>query len=262
MKQRHILTTLLLLATLVLRAQEVEKEEKKFRTAQDQAKVMMICFSYAGQWPFGHMQERFGYNNNVGFALNYKMKRNFTIGAEGNFLFGEKVRESGVLSAIATSTGEHISVDGSVNTISLAERGWQMKVLFGKIIPLSSKLLNTGIYLQTGLGFLQHKIYINVREERYPQLDKTYRKGYDRLTNGFCISQLIGGVFLRQKSFISLYGGFNVDVAFTKNRRNWNFDLHGPDNRNRVDVLLGFKLCWVIPVFLKENEQEEKFYYY
>ena len=256
---------LLLSMPLFICAQNVEVKKEKSREVvkiKDESRALLLCFNYTAQFPLGILERRFGFNNNVGFGVGYKLPRNFTVGLEGNFLFGEKVKENNILLTIATSTAQHISSDGTVSGISLAQRGFQVRAQIGKIVPLSPKHPNAGFYFQTGMGFLQHQIFINVREDKYPQLDKTYRKGYDRLTNGFCLSQMIGGIYLKQKHWLSLYGGFVVDVAFTKSRRNWDFDRAVPDNQHRVDVLIGAKICWMLPVFFKSNVEQEKEFFY
>lgn len=260
-----LFVNLILWVNNVLFAQQLS--ERKISSAKkekfkDEARALLICFNYTAQFPLGVLEKRYGFNNNVGFGMGYKLPRNFTIGLEGNFLFGEKVKENSVLLPIATTTGQHISSDGTLNGITLAQRGFQVRAQVGKIVPVSVKNPNSGFYFQTGLGFIQHQININVREDRYPQLDKIYRKGYDRLTNGFCLTQMIGGIYLKQKHWLSLYGGFVVDIAFTKSRRNWDFDRAAPDNQNRVDVLIGAKICWILPVFFKSNPEQEKEYFY
>lgn len=234
-------------------------KKEKFK---DEARALLICFNYSAQFPLGILEKRYGFSNNIGFGMGYKLPRNFSIGLEGNFLFGDKVKENNILLPIATTTGQHISSDGTLNGISLAQRGFQVRAQVGKIVPVSTKNPNSGFYFQTGLGFIQHQININVRDDKYPQLDKIYRKGYDRLTNGFCLTQMIGGIYLKQKHWLSLYGGFVVDIAFTKGRRNWDFDRAAPDNQNRVDVLIGAKVCWILPVFFKSNPEQEKEYFY
>jgi hypothetical protein len=248
----------------VLAQQQVERKRssEKKEKFKDEARALLICFNYSAQFPLGILEKRYGFNNNIGFGVGYKLPQNFSIGLEGNFLFGDKVKENSILLPIATTTGQHITSDGTLNGISLAQRGFQVRAQVGKIVSLSNKNPNSGFYFQTGLGFIQHQIYINVREDKYPQLDKTYRKGYDRLTNGFCLTQMIGGIYLKQKHWLSLYGGFVVDIAFTKSRRNWDFDRAAPDNQNRVDVLIGAKVCWILPVFFKSNPEQEKEYFY
>jgi hypothetical protein len=48
----------------------------------------LLQFSYAIQFPFGDMANRFGNNSSLGASFSFKMAHNWMIGAEGNFLFG------------------------------------------------------------------------------------------------------------------------------------------------------------------------------
>src|SRR5690606_34872644 len=107
--------------------------------------------------------------------------------------------------------------------------------------------------------FFQHKIDFEVDETVVPQLNKDYKKGYDRLTNGFMITQFVGYAFFDAKKRINLYAGFEFSQAFTQNRRPWNFDQFLQDDTKRVDLLSGFRIGWILPLYPKSTEQ---FFYY
>lgn len=257
-------TMLLLLVCMGLAdmsfAQETKGSEKKKKKKFEPNTAILIAPTYTAQFPYGNMGDRFGFNNLIGLHLAYKVKKNWMIGLEGSFLFGTKVREDYVIDKISTTNGKFIGTDNTLIKVRGQERGGVMKLLIGKTIPVSEKYPDAGILLQTGLGFIQHKIAIDVRENLLPQLSKTYRKGYDRMANGFVISQFIGGVFMERKKFYSLYGGFQFDIGFTQGRRNFDFYNQAPLRDKRIDLFVGFKLGWVIPIFLQASEKE--YYYY
>ncbi len=206
------------------------------------------------------MQDRFGFNNLFGFSIHYKMNKNWLIGVEGNFLFGTTVRDYYILNNISTHTGQFISQNNSLIAVSPQERGFSIKFNVGKIIPFSETYPDAGLLLLTGFGMLQHKIAIDVRASSLPQLDKTYRKGYDRMCNGPVISQFIGGIFMERRRFVSAYLGLQFDVGFTQNRRPIDFYSMAKLNEKRIDLFLGVKIGWIIPYFLKSSEKE--YYYY
>jgi hypothetical protein len=106
---------------------------------------------------------------------------------------------------------------------------------------------------------LQHKIWIHANTNIYPQLDATYVKGYDRMTNGAMVGGSLGYLYLEKKRFLSFYGGIDFKAGFTQERRNWNFDLMSADKHQRLDMFIGIKLVWVIPVFT--NKDSEVYYY-
>jgi hypothetical protein len=238
---------------------QTEKKEKKKKTDASSTAVLFVPF-YTAQFPFGNMADRFGFNSLFGMQIAYKMKKNWLLSLEGNFLFGTKVRDNYVLDNISTSTGQFINQNNGLSNVALQEQGFNVKLSVGKIIPFSEKYPDAGLLLMTGFGFLEHKIAINVKERDLPQLSKTYRKGYDRMSNGPVISQFIGGIFLQRKRFISVYGGLQFDLGFTQGRRNFDFYTQSKLNDKRLDMFLGLKIGWVIPVFLQASEKE--YFYY
>ncbi len=267
MKLRYISFLLFILCFLKENtiAQNVEasaqgKAEKKKKKQFDPSNAVLFVPSYTAQFPFGNMADRFGFNSLFGMQIAYKMKKNWIIGVEGGFLFGTKVREYYILDNISTSTGQLVSQNNDLITMQPQEQGFNLKFNVGKVIPFSEKYPDAGLLLMTGIGFLEHKIALNVKANSLPQLDKIYRKGYDRMSNGPVISQFVGGIFLERKRFVSFYGGVQFDVGFTQGRRNFDFYSAAPLKDKRIDMFLGIKVGWVIPVFLQTSEKE--YFYY
>jgi len=236
------------------------QDEKAFvnpSPSDNNGNALLITAHYTAMFPFGDVAKRFGFNSGIGGALTYQFKHRIHFGVEGSFLFGKTVKEFGMLDKLATPEGYFInSDDNSLTDVFLQERGLIIKGVIGKTIPFSRKNPDnhSGILFLTGIGYMQHKILIDPREAAIPQLNKTYRKGYDRLTAGVCVSQFVGAILLKRKKFVSLYGGFQVDAGFTKSQRNWNFDTNSADKTKRVDVFLSVKVAWIIPVFKKFQE--------
>jgi len=221
--------------------------------------AFMIELNYGYFIPAGELSNRFGNCSAVGPAMKFKIKKNFVIGLEGNFLFGRNVKENTILNEIITETGNIISNEGVFEDYTFSQRGYHLKVEIGKIIPFKKPNKNSGLYLAIGLGALQHKIHFDVDVGLVPQLNKTYQKGYDKLTNGFAISQFIGYRYFTNYKFLNFFAGIEMIQAFTKNRRSWNFDTNSAEINNRTDLLFGLKAGLVIPIFFK---QTEKYYYY
>ena len=257
---RYIITFVFAVLVCVLanaqKVDEAKPKKKKFEANN----AFVIAPIYTAQFPFGNMADRFGFNSLFGIHVAYKTKKNWMVGVEGSFLYGTNVKENYVLDNIALPSGQLIGQTNALIRPKLQEMGANIKFTFGKIIPFSEKYPDAGLLLLTGFGFLSHKIAINVKAATLPQLDKTYRKGYDRLANGPVISQFIGGIFMARRKNISAYVGLQFDVAFTQGRRAYDFYSMAPMNDKRIDMFLGIRLGWIIPVFTQTSEKE--YFYY
>jgi hypothetical protein len=206
------------------------------------------------------MRERFGFNSLFGLHISYKTDRNWLIGGEAAFLYGTDVKESYVITKIATTTNQYIGQNNDLIRVSPQEQGFNIKLTAGKIIPFHKKFPDAGLLIMTSAGFLYHKIAVNVRESSLPQFSKVYRQGYDRMTYGPVFSQFIGGVFMMRKKYASAYIGATFDIAFTQGHRAYDFYTMAPLNDKRIDMFVGLKVAWIIPVFTQTSEKE--FYYY
>ncbi len=149
---------------------------------------------------------------------------------------------------------------GNYASYSIYERGYYISARIGKLIPVLSPNPNSGITLIGSLGYLQHKIRIEVAENTAPQLLDDYKKGYDRLAGGFGLSEFVGYTYLSNSKLLNFYLGFEINQAWTKPKRDVNFDTGLPDElQNRFDVLYGIKIGWIVPLF---KRMPEKYYYY
>src|SRR5688572_23891874 len=101
-------------------------------------------------------------------------------------------------------------------------------------------------------GFIQHKIRIETIGNAVPELRHDYKKGYDHLTNGWHLSEFIGYTYFSNRQLVNFYGGFELTQGFTANRRDYNFDNLGNSDKNRLDLLYGFKLGWILPLYKKK----------
>jgi hypothetical protein len=237
-------------------AESAANTKKKAPSANN---AVLISPFYTALFPIGELSKRFGFSNNIGLNISFKVKRNWLIGVEGAYIFGSRVKENPIAQIETQSTGQIIGLDGSLGDIPIQLSGFEVALRVGKLIPLSKKHLNSGIVVSVAPGFIQHKIWINANTNNYPQLDATYKKGYDRLTNGAKVSAGLGYLFLEKKKFLSFYAGIDYTIGFTQERRNWNFDLMSADKHQRLDMLIGIKLVWNIPVFT--HKSDETYYY-
>ncbi len=207
--------------------------------------------TYTIQVPGADLNDRFGLNSNLGFQALWKTKQNWIFGFSGNFLFGSDVKEDSVLAGISTEQGAVLGQDGKYADIRYFERGYTVQSHVGKLFPVIGPNPNSGILIMGGIGFIQHKIRIETIGNTVPHLNKAYKKGYDRLTNGLYLSQFIGYQHFGNRRMINFYAGIDLGQGFTENRRSYNFDTMGPDNTKRLDLFYGAKVGWIVPLYKK-----------
>lgn len=223
--------------------------------------IPMFYVTYAYQFPGGDMADRFGNNSSIGGGFQWKTNKNLIVGSEFLFLFGNKVKiADDIMFNLKTNDGDIISMSGNFTNYAIFERGYYISGRIGKLIPVISPNKNSGIVLMGSMGYFQHKIRIEVEKNTAPQIDGDYKKGYDRLAGGFSISQFVGYMHIGDNRLLNFFGGIEINEAWTKPKRDVNFDTTEPDIiTNRFDLLIGLKIGWLIPIF---QRMPEKYYYY
>lgn len=219
----------------------------------------LIDFSYAFKIPGEDLATRFGNHSEIGISFLIKTKKNFLFGIDWNYLFGNTVKESDFADEFRDGTGAILGNNGLYSEIYFTERGYSLSGKVGKILPLLEVNPNSGVMVMLGFGILQHKIKMEDRFQEVPLLSGDgYYQGYDRLSNGFMVSEFIGYRLLSNRRLINIFGGIEFSQAWTKNRRDLNFDSGMPDNAQRMDIQTGVRLGFTLPLY-KQTTQE---YYY
>ncbi len=211
-----------------------------------------------GHIPGGDMKKRFGNDYGVQAVVGVKTAKNWTYSVQGGFISGNTIKEHGLLGGISTGSGTIIGQDGRTADVRLFERGYHISVSFGKVISFKKPNPNSGIWINGGVGFIQHKIRIETIGNNVVELKKPYRKGYDRLTNGIIAEEFLGYVYYGNRKLINFYAGFNFIQGFTAGRRDYQYDTMQPYNEKRLDLLYGIKLGWILPFYTNPD----KYYYY
>jgi hypothetical protein len=250
---KHLFTVLGVLFILSTQAQ--------YSANDTNLNIPMFYAAYSFQVPGGDLADRFGTSSTIGGGFRYKTASNWLFDGEFSFIFGGEVKnEDELMSNLRTETGEIIDMSGNFGFVTTYERGYHINFKFGKVIPVLSPNPNSGIVLMGGVGYLQHKIRIQVENNNIPQLDGDYKKGYDRLAGGPSLTEFVGYLYLSDNRLLNFYGGLEFVQGWTKPLRDVNFDTMEPDPiQNRLDLFTGIKLGWIIPIF---QRQPEKFYYY
>lgn len=208
----------------------------------------------------GDMAKQFGNNFEIGGGFLYKTQSNWLFGVDFNYIFSDSVKYLPIES-ILTQDGFLIGEDGLYANLRITERGIKLPVFkAGKIFsaPFGRASVNSGFYVMGGVGLLQHKIHYEDVGRTASQLRDDYKKGYDHLTNGLALTENFGYMYLDKKRRINFFVCLEFTQGFTKNRRDYNFDLMGPDTSQKTDLLYGIKLGWIFPAYKKVVQE----YYY
>lgn len=220
----------------------------------------LIGVHYGGNWTAGDLADRYGYLNHIGINAGYKTNKNWYWGVDGNFMFGNDVRMTGIFDHLVDSKGNITDINGDIAIVYVYARGFNANVAVGKIFPVLSPNENSGIMVHAGAGYLLHRMRIETQDQVIPQIELDYKKGYDRLTTGLNVHQFVGYSFMSNGGFYNFYAGFYIQEGFTKNRRTIFFDQ--PDTpvptATRMDIQYGFRAGWFIPFY---KRQPKDFYY-
>jgi hypothetical protein len=213
-----------------------------------------VAIAYGYQFSAGDLSDRFGNDNKVQMNLDFKTVKNWTFGINGSYFFGKDVKES-IFDSISTSNGGIIDKTGQFADVRLFERGFSIAVTAGRMFSWKKPNPNSGIVFNVGAGLMQHKIRIETIGNAVPQLSKEYKKGYDRLTNGFMLTQDLGYLYFSSNRLVNFYVGLECMEGFTQNRRSYNYDTMMKDNSKRTDILFGGKVAWILPLYKRAPQE-------
>jgi hypothetical protein len=217
--------------------------------------------SYGYQWPGGEMKNQFGSNSVIGAGFAVKAKSNWIFGAEYGFIFGNNVKNGkDIFKYLLNSDGNITNGDGTPSVIATFERGNMVDAKFGKLFPVIKSDKNSGIFFTVGLGYMMHKIRIEVENESTPQLKGDYKRGYDRLSGGFMLNQAIGFMYFGKSNLLNFTISVEAFEGWNKAYRDYYFDTMAPAPEGRqFDFLIGPKIAWLIPI---RGRNIGKYYYY
>ena len=220
----------------------------------------IIYATYSFQWPGGDLAKRFGGNSTIGGGFMIKTKSNWLFGVEGNFLFGQSIKNSdSLLLNISTPEGMIIDENGYYADIIYYERGYSFLGKFGKIIPVLSPNPNCGLMFTAGGGYMQTKIRIHNPGNNAPQVSGDYKKGYDKLNGGWTITASVGYLYLSNSRLLNFYLGFEFMQLWSKSLREYDFSDEMKDTKKYSSQFYGIKVCWLIPLYKRTPKE---FYLY
>lgn len=227
---------------------------------QDEASEKKIIFfapNYGMQFPLGDLKNEFGIGSNVGLELGLLTAKNLFFSIHGDQLFGNNVKDTTILDHLMDENLNIIDQNGQIADILLLERGFNFQFKAGYLFPLNNE--TSGVLAYATIGYHQHRIKIDVKNDNVPQLNDEYKKMYDQMVAGPMTSVFLGYLNISRSSGIHFYGGLEFGRAFSKNQRSYNYINGGPINGIRNDSFVAIKLGWIIPVSKRTTKE---FYYF
>lgn len=220
----------------------------------------LIHFTYGYQFPGGDIARQFGSNSSIGGSVFFKTKHNWLIGFEGNYMFGQTVKNSdSLLKNISTKEGFLIDANGYYADLVYYERGYNLLLKFGKVIPLLAPNPNSGFTVTAGGGYIQDKIRIHNPGNTAPQLLGDYKKGYDRLNGGIALTGSVGYMYLSNRRLLNFSAAFEFMQAWTWPYRERDFDTGRKDTQKLNSQFYTLRVSWIIPLYKRAPKE---FYYY
>lgn len=252
--------TIQLISCLLMLSLGIFLFPEKAYTQNDDSKesIPFVYATYSAQLPGGDLVQKFGFSSDIGAGAGIKTENNWMWTAEATYMFGNNIKENPLLS-ITNVNGTITDIYGEEAGIQLWQRGMHLKVTLGKIIPVFNAYSNSGLYLKGSIGFLQHKTWIENRNNNTPQIQGNYQQGYDRLCNGLALSQFIGWQNWSETKGFNFFAGFEFTQGFTQNRRTWDFPTNQKIDKQRLDLIYALKFAWYIP--FKRKQSAKKYYY-
>ncbi|MDY0280921.1 MAG: hypothetical protein RBR35_10220 [Salinivirgaceae bacterium] len=245
-----ILFSLLILTSIDISAQSIKK---------DKLTLVSVSASAGYTFPMGDLGDRFKNFGQLGPTFLIKFKNNLFLSAEGVVLFGQGYKGEDPLALILNENGTITNMYGDLAAVSRGMRGMQIQIKTGYIYSNFAHNPNSGITVAAGAGFFQSKFWIDQRGNNAPQVMGDYPKGYDKMSNGFAITQFLGYTYYHNKNFWNFYAGIEFTEAWTADRRDWDFALMRKNDRSYMDISTTIKAGWII-TFIK-REAEDIYYY-
>ncbi len=236
----------------------------------------MFQVTYAAQFPGLDTKIDYGFTNSIGGSFIYKTKSNWLFTANGNFVFGNKLKDDriGILGeGITTYEGEVIGGGGLAASLAMFQRGFHFQAEIGKLFAFKPNP-NSGFFVQAGIGYLRNRIRIDYQIEAqnppYPLMDD-YQYGYDRMRGGVAFHGEAGYLIMSNSRIYNFSVSLEVTYARTKSLRDYDFRVYYDEdgtpqikgytdkNKRFNDLYYGIRVSWLIPTY---QRQPEEYYYH
>ena len=225
----------------------------------NEGSVFTINIDYGFHLPAGDLVDRFGASNSVGGGIDFISKNNLIFGLQAYANFGNEVKQNPFASLAPDPLNDRLlpTANGEVTTVQLKQRGQYYGIHFGKLFGIMPNNPRSGIRLTLGGGYMQHKIRVQDDPQAFiAVIAGDYKSGWDKLTSGMAITGFLGWQLLSLNRRVNFSAGIEYTHGLTQGQREFDFELGGPDNAERVDVMLGVRLRWSLPIYLDDSASE------
>ncbi len=206
--------------------------------------------TYRGGMPGADLGDRFGYLSQLGLQSGMKFANNLYFIGGVHALFGDVVKELDMFRHVLDAGGRMIGDEGLLTDYRITALGWVVPLSVGYILSVfPHKNPNSGIYVEVGGQFFRHRMDFEAYDDDVTQFSGNYRKGYDRLSAGFGVRQSVGYTYFDSRGYLNFSAGFDFSQNFTRGQRSIQFDTGLPSLERRLDLLSGFRVSWVFPIY-------------
>lgn len=232
--------------------------------------VAMFQATYAFQLPAFDTKTSFGVNSTIGASFVYKTESNWLFTANGNYIFGNKVKGDRTEiygEGITTTDGEITGGEGTYVLLNINQRGMHFQAEVGKLFPMAPNP-NSGIFVQGGIGYLYNRIRTDFSQEMYNTpyvVYEDYEYGYDRMRGGPAFHLETGYLYLGNSRVANFSVSLEMSYARTRDLRKYDFRVfdgvpvgYTDPHKRYNDFYYGIRISWNIPTY---QRQPEEFYY-
>ena len=163
MKRSHSLLILLLFVRVLANAQGEVKNES--------ISTPLVGIHWGGNLPGADLLARYGFLNNLGFTVGYKLANQWYFGVDANFIFGNTVKMNGIFDLLLDDKGNITDVNGTKASVLVYPRGFNANFSVGRLFPTGKKNANSGILVHAGAGYLLHHLRIETNDQVVPQIE-------------------------------------------------------------------------------------------
>ena len=232
--------------------------------------LAMFQATYAFQLPAFDTKTSFGVNSTIGASFIYKTESNWLFIANGNYIFGSKVKGDRTEiygEGITTEEGEITGGEGTYCLLNINQRGMHFQAEVGKVFPMKPNP-NSGIFVQAGIGYLYNRIRTDYSQEMYNTpyvVSEDYEYGYDRMRGGMAFHLETGYLYLGNTRIANFSVSLEMTYARTRDLRKYDFRVfdgvpvgYTDPHKRYNDFYYGIRISWNIPIYQRQPEE----YYY